>query len=101
MKRLTNPTLTFEVPSPILKNGESWFEAENKKVIFKQGTQIIFYKEPEQNKNIFTVTLGPDDTGKLSPGVVKIELSFIANNKNYISDIITANVEDVLRTDWN
>ena len=26
MKRLTNPTLTFEVPSPILKNGESWFE---------------------------------------------------------------------------
>ena len=38
MKRLTNPTLTFEVPSPILKNGESWFEAENKKVIFKQGT---------------------------------------------------------------
>lgn len=101
MKRLTNPTLTFEVPSPILKNGTGWFTASNKKVIFKQGTQIIFYKEPEQDKNIFTVTLASGDTGKLSPGVVKIELSFIANGKNYISDIITANVEDVLRTDWN
>ena len=101
MKRLTNPTLTFEVPSPILKNKDGWFTASNKKVIFKQGTQIIFYKEPAQEGNIFTVTLTADDTKQFSPGVVKIELSFIANGKNYISDTITANVEDVLRTDWN
>lgn len=96
MKRLTNPTLTFEVPSPMIDGAIS-----KQKVVFKQGTQIIFEKVPTQKGNIFTVELLKEDTEKLSPGVVKMELSFMAGSKYRISDIVTANVEDVLRTDWN
>jgi hypothetical protein len=56
------------------------------------------------SNSTFKVSLEVSDTEKLSPGVVKMELTIetvVAGKTNRrISDTMTANVEEVLFTQW-
>lgn len=114
MKRLTTPELSFGVPSTLSGRIQN---AENikAKVTFKQGNTIVFTKEYVKEENVvdannslvfvekankFVTVLTEGDTGLLSPGVVKMELALKIENEVQISDIMTANVEEVLLTGW-
>ena len=114
MKRLTNPVLTFEIPANILILFRNFLNNTQAKVTFKQGNQIVFIKSTENggltynsDKQNLEVFLTSEDTGSLSPGVVKMELAVRSSLgeeakdlREYISDIMTVNVEDVLNTGW-
>jgi hypothetical protein len=110
MKRLTTPELSFGVPQFIADEMDNNTKV---RVTFKQGDKIVFYKDYYGDgskkdltfsNNTFKITLQVSDTEKLAPGIVKMELTIqtIVEGKmnRRISDTMTANVEEVLFTNW-
>lgn len=114
MKRLTNPTLTFEVPAVMQYNYEE-AKSKNKaeaKVTIKQNNKVVLVRNTTDENNAltydegkFVMDLTTDDTSNFLPGVIKLELSIWmeigGKDKYYISDTITANVDEVLNTGWD
>ena len=104
MKRMTNPTLHFYIPSDKLA---SMGTIQKAKVTFCQGSENIFVKSYSSNNGGssalklttegFYTTLSVDEVNNFSAGMVKMELHVVDENGfNHISDIVTVKVEDVL-----